>query len=259
MSVDLQSISHPNAPSMNKLPHDLVFLIAKELKILHFNDRSWPSSTSRGLAQYAVINRTWNVVIESMTFQSLSVHSSDIPKDIRKGPITTARLRRMMMRDPRRRCAVPRQIFFHASYKYDLTTAYAHSETGRKENDEHFSRSILIFWKMLSNLEAIRPNDYLEIHLYCDSVDSPSPSDDQSPIDWKNPPHLKLVGAPLPQLRSVSSFHVDDDVNLLWPSALLGIIASLQRLEHATIGLCHLFDEKNETSVKYFQGIAKFT
>ncbi|KAF4536482.1 uncharacterized protein LTHEOB_2243 [Lasiodiplodia theobromae] len=216
---------------MPAFPDDVLFVIVKELKQLLREDISRHdrySGRQPKFAPYAGVSRQWNAIIERETFRHIRVSSTDLLHEgcggeaPDQGLVTTARFKEMMNRDPVRRRKILRHINFVASYSFSVYSTMGRLDAGRTTNDEHFSRSVHEFWKML---------EHWELPLSLTFVQAPI-----SKGDWskESPAWLNLVGDSLPRLRSVTSFSVDDEL-VVWPSSLMTIVESLTHLTNAKL------------------------
>ncbi|KAL0264110.1 hypothetical protein SLS55_000054 [Diplodia seriata] len=211
---------------MNSLPYDVVSLIADELRALYIKETG-PWRTPK-LAQYAVINTTWNCVIERMSFQYLSVYSSDIPE---KGPQRANHHGQVRADDeegPRSRTGHP------PLNKSVLSSDHAHSDEGQQENDECFSQSVRAFWKVLEDWQG-EPR----VHLTLQRVSIAHDPDLDLDFSSERPKHqacLSFIGEPLPRLRCVNELFATGTLQVA-PTTLLGTTASLEGLKEANIRL----------------------
>ncbi|KAL1615545.1 hypothetical protein SLS54_008950 [Diplodia seriata] len=199
---------------MPELPEDVLFLIVKELNLLHGREMRSPPPTL--LSQYAGVGRTWNAIIERKTFSHLRVYSPGHQR-----PITPARFKQLMDRDPARWEAVS-TVSFYASYPIYSCSDRGRSEAGKTMNNEHFSSSVREFWKVLETLEA--PDGKARDLLFRARQ---VPNDNSYvPGDWA---YLHLVGEPLPRLRCLTGFRTDV-CDPIWPSSLMHLAASIDGL-----------------------------
>lgn len=216
---------------MPAFPDDVLFVIVKELKQLLREDISRHdrySGRQPKFAPYAGVSRQWNAIIERETFRHIRVSSADLLHEgcggeaPDQGLVTTARFKEMMNRDPVRRRKILRHITFVASYSFSVYSTMGRLDAGRTANDEHFSRSVHQFWKML---------EHWELPLSLTFVQAPVRKGDWSK---ESPAWLNVVGDSLPRLRSVTSFSVDDEL-VVWPSSLMTIVESLTHLTNAKL------------------------
>lgn len=217
--------------TMPAFPDDVLFLIVKELKQLLREDivrHDRYSGRQPKLAPYAGVSRKWNAIIESKNFRHISVspterlHEECGEETPDQGLVTIARFQQMMDRDGGRRRQILRHITFLGSHSFSVYSTMGRSDAGRTTNDEHFSKSVHVFWKILEHWEQPLSLKFV-----------------QTPVikgDWSRqaPAWLHLVGDPLPPLRCVTSFSVDDEL-VVWPSSLMAIVASLTRLTNVKL------------------------
>ncbi|KAL0253408.1 hypothetical protein SLS55_010387 [Diplodia seriata] len=170
---------------MPELPEDALFLIVKELNLLHRREMRSPPPTL--LSQYAGVGRTWNAIIERKTFSHLRVYSPGHQR-----PITPARFKQLMDRDPARWDALS-TVSFYASYPIACNSERGRSEAGKAVNNAHFSSSVREFWKVLKTLDAHegKARDLLFSTLQVPNDNIFVPGGDA---------YLHLVGEPLPHL-----------------------------------------------------------
>ncbi|KAL1639593.1 hypothetical protein SLS58_007793 [Diplodia intermedia] len=197
-----------------ELPEDVLFLIVKELNLLHRREIGSPPPTL--LSQYAGVGRTWNAIIERKTFSHLRVYSPGHQR-----PISPARFKQLMDRDPARWDALS-TVSFYAGYPVNLCSERGRSEAGMAVNNEHFSSSVREFWKVLETLDA--PDGKARDLLFNTA---------QVPYDNSFVPgadaYLHLVGEPLPRLRCLTGF-CTNLCDSIWPSSLMHLAASIDGL-----------------------------
>lgn len=217
---------------MSRLPEDVLFLIFKELKLILEEEipRNAQAARRPRLAPYTGVSRQWNSIIERETFKHIYVHSKELSvlrsakSSKRKRQFadlhstTPARFKQMMNRDAGRRREILRGITFVAAHLFSIHSHAGRSDTGRAANDEHFSRSVREFWKLLEQWEAPSVRG-IALTLQHEHI---------TESEWVHgeTPWLNLVGGPLPRLRCITSFNASEQANV-WPSSLTHIIASL--------------------------------
>lgn len=218
---------------MLQLPEDVIFLIVEQLDQLHRQELSQfgPLRYQPGLSQYAVVNRTWNAIIERKTFRHIFVHSEAFKrKDYAYSP-TPTRFKQMMNRDPARRRAIIHQISFYATHEFPLDSYEAQSEAGGVANDRHFSQSVREFWKVLQGLEWPKGRTFT-LRFTSLSVVKPF----YAGRIYHSGPYLHLIGDTLPYLSCVSSFLLAEYLRIC-PSSLVRIVATMKGLRHVQLRL----------------------
>ncbi|KAL0253409.1 hypothetical protein SLS55_010388 [Diplodia seriata] len=175
-----------------------------------------------------------DAIIEREIFNDLDV-ASDVPpalSDVGILPqrsITLSRFKKMMERDDGRRRSIVSRISIRAHYLYSLESEEARSDAGQAVNNEHFSRSIHKMWKVLEDWGAANRRP-LTLDLAASSM-LPPKIDARCP--QRDKPYLHLTGAPLPRLRGVGSFELDDDPRI-WPPSLFRMVGSMTALTSTT-------------------------
>ncbi|KAL1615544.1 hypothetical protein SLS54_008949 [Diplodia seriata] len=213
---------------MPDLPEDILYFIVTELIHIERYDGSGR------LSKYAGVSRTWNAIIEREIFKDLYV-ASDVPPALSdvgilpQRPITLSRFKKMMERDDGRRRSIVSRISIRAHYLYSLESEEARSDAGQAVNNEHFSRCIHDMWKVLEDWGTANRRP-LTLDLAASSM-LPPKIDARCP--QRDKPYLHLAGAPLPQLRGVGSFELDDDPRI-WPPSVFRMVGSMTALTSTT-------------------------